>query len=79
MAEKIIQDLEVLCINKICDWKGKLGDLAKHVRGCAYAKPPEWLSQFQSTQSFEDSTNPEDKTLVHVTLSGDSRLSNILE
>jgi hypothetical protein len=64
LAEKIIQDLEVLCINKLCDWKGKLAELPKHVRGCAYAKPPEWLSQFQSTQSFEENPRTTDLALV---------------
>jgi hypothetical protein len=46
IADKIILDLEVFCINKLCDWKGKLSDLQKHVRYCPMAKPPEWLTKF---------------------------------
>lgn len=43
IADKIISDLEVQCINKLCNWKGRLEELNKHVKGCVCAKPPEWL------------------------------------
>mgnify|MGYP002620167441 FL=1 len=66
LAEKIIQDLEVACVNKLCDWKGCLAELNKHVKACAFAKPPDWLSQFQSTQSFNEDDGPKDISLIGV-------------
>lgn len=56
IAEKIIQDLEVYCVNKLCDWKGGLETLSKHVKACPFAKTPEWLSQAQSSINLDETT-----------------------
>ena len=65
VAEKIIEDLDVACNHKLCDWKGKLSELKKHTKGCAFAKPPEWLSQLQGSKSLEDE-GPKDWALIGV-------------
>jgi hypothetical protein len=48
IAEKIIQDLEVFCVNQLCDWKDCLENLNKHVKACPFAETPAWLSKAQS-------------------------------
>jgi len=48
IAEKIIQDLEVYCVNKLCDWRDSLENLNKHVKNCPFAETPAWLSKAQS-------------------------------
>jgi len=49
IAEKIIQDLEVFCVNQLCEWKDKLEYLNKHVKSCPFAKTPDWLSQAKNS------------------------------
>jgi len=53
IAEKIIQDLEVYCVHKLCDWKDSLENLNKHVKNCPFAETPAWLSQAQSSYQAE--------------------------
>lgn len=54
IADKIILDLEVSCVNKLCPWKGKLEILEKHVKYCPYEKTPDWLSKLKSAFKIED-------------------------
>ena len=54
IADKIIQDLEVYCVNKLCDWKDSLENLNKHVKNCPYAQTPAWLSKAQSNMQAEE-------------------------
>jgi len=53
IADKIIQDLEVYCVHKLCDWKDSLENLNKHVKNCPFAETPAWLSQAQSSYQAE--------------------------
>jgi hypothetical protein len=46
IPEKIIDDLEVGCINKACEWKDKLELLEKHVKNCKVDKElPSWIRE----------------------------------
>jgi hypothetical protein len=49
-ADKIIQDLDILCMNHDCDWKGKFEKLPKHIEICPFGKQPHWL-QSKSQES----------------------------
>lgn len=68
LAEKIIQDFEVACINKLCSWKGRLEEINKHVKGCVYDKPPEWLLSASNTAEMDEggAKNVEDILLESV-------------
>jgi hypothetical protein len=66
IAEKIIQDLEVLCNNKLCDWKGPLQSLEKHVKNCIYEKPPEWLNKVQPKIQLDEKKEISDLLLEQV-------------
>lgn len=66
IAEKIIQDLEVYCPNKLCDWKDRLENLTKHVNCCPYDSPPEWLKEAQSYINVDDDPTANDIFLKDV-------------
>jgi hypothetical protein len=66
IAEKIIQDLEVQCHHKLCDWKGALQLLDKHSKTCIYEKPPEWLAKVQSQSQKLLETTTEKKNIEDI-------------
>jgi hypothetical protein len=68
ITEKIIQDLEVQCINRMCDWKGRLESLGKHVKTCPYEKPPEWLNNMSNKALALHITPPKDFCLMDVSI-----------
>ena len=47
IAQSIINDSYVFCINDCCPWKGKLGDLNDHLKNCIFnsKKLPEFIKK----------------------------------
>mgnify|MGYP000982476743 CR=1 FL=1 len=49
LAARIINDFEVSCVNKLCDWKDSLELLEKHVKTCEFEKAlPKWAKELKS-------------------------------
>lgn len=49
LAAKIIDDFEVSCVNKLCDWKDSLEHLEKHAKTCPFEKEvPNWIKALKS-------------------------------
>ncbi len=66
IAEKIINDLEVFCINdKYCQWKDKLELLPRHVEVCEFQDKnlQDWLQSFDK-KTQNDETMVENKNLL---------------
>lgn len=66
IAEKIINDLEVFCINdKYCKWKDKLELLPRHVEVCEFQDKnlQDWLQSFDK-KTQNDETMVENKNLL---------------
>jgi len=79
IAEKIIQDLEVFCVNQLCEWKDKFENLNKHAKSCPYSKTPEWLKA-QSSVKFDDNQAPVgDMYLEAVFYTTEKLLANMME
>ena len=80
LAAKIIDDLEVSCIHKLCDWKDRLELLEKHVNVCAFKKDvPKWAKELKSEAHVKLDQNKEEmiygtavnclkKTIINVAL-----------
>ena len=66
IGEKIIQDLEVFCPNKLCDWKDRLENLNKHASSCAFDNPPNWLKEAQNYIHVDGDTDINDVYLQDV-------------
>ena len=66
IADKIVLDLEVYCVNKLCDWKDKLENLNKHVKTCIFAKAPQWLNEAQNNVGREEDVKVADMFLEAV-------------
>ena len=58
IADKIINDLEVYCPNRICNWKDRLEEFPKHYKICSQTKIPEYLIEAQNTLRAESEEDP---------------------
>ena len=55
IAEKIIDDLQVACINNLCEWKDRLELLGKHVKNCKIDKElPNWAKNTKNFINIDD-------------------------
>ena len=58
IANKIIQDLEVFCPNRICCWKDRLEEFPKHYKICSKTQIPDYLKEAQNTLKAESEEDP---------------------
>ena len=55
IAERIIDDLQVACINNLCEWKDRLELLEKHVKNCKIDKElPSWAKNTKNYINIDD-------------------------
>ena len=52
LANQLINELEIYCTNRFCDWKGPLDSIKDHFKKCLYKSDtlPEWLQKYQKEQ-----------------------------
>jgi len=65
IADRIIQDLEVQCVNQECQWKDKLENLDKHIKACSFYQPPEWLSRATDIIEIDDEKEKPSKHIIY--------------
>ena len=55
LAYQLINELEIYCTNRSCDWKGPLEDITSHLPKCMYKsdKLPEWFVSYQASREEE--------------------------
>ena len=55
LAYQMINELEIFCTNRSCDWKGKLEEITAHLPCCMYKsdKLPEWYSAYLASREEE--------------------------
>lgn len=55
MAFNIINDLEIFCTNKGCEWRGKLEDISFHMPKCTFADGnlPDWYLSYAKSKEPE--------------------------
>jgi len=54
IANKLIQDLQVQCVNSQCPWTDRLEELDNHFRNCTFSQPPEWLTRAKDVIEIDD-------------------------
>lgn len=67
LACNLINELDIFCTNKGCEWKGKLESITSHMPNCGFAegKIPEWyLSYMKSKETEFEKQEREEELLV---------------
>lgn len=68
LAAKIIDDMEVFCVNKLCDWKDKLELLESHVKVCPFDKDlPNWIKELKAGSPMKSEDNGGNENIVYGT------------
>lgn len=55
LAYNIINDLEILCTNRGCEWKGRMEDITNHMPQCLFAdgNVPGWYATYMKSKEKE--------------------------
>ena len=66
LANQLINDLEIQCSNRACDWTGKLGEIKSHLPNCTYrdGNLPKWFKEYVKQQEDELKDEEEKDAIV---------------
>ena len=66
LANQLINDLEIRCSNRACDWTGKLGEVKSHLPNCQYREGnlPKWFKEYIQQQEEELKEGEEKDAIV---------------
>ena len=68
MAARIIEDLEVGCVNKMCEWKDRLENLEKHTKHCQLEKQvPDWVKSLNNENLIAVEDDDENREKIYGT------------
>ena len=69
LANQLINELEIYCTNRSCNWKGPLDNIKQHLSKCMYKsdKLPEWYLQYVKQQEEELQKEEEAQELLDET------------
>lgn len=75
LAYQIINDLEIFCSNRGCDWRGTLDNITHHLPNCTYGQGqiPDWFKRYLESKADEFQKEEDDREKM------DSSLRDIYE